>query len=229
MRRILASLILITTFVIVAATARADSSTPAASLASSTTPRNCPDDRQSSSFSLLDPSTWRMPHYDWSSFKIQDPNSWPFIPVPEVATDPNGGVTYGVLPVWLFTDDKNEISSILAPDINSNSTLGPGGNFRYLAYPVVGHQLVCGRRRAGDHRAQGRSRLPDRPRAQELVVVRGPILFREGSDRAILRIGKQLSLRQSDQLHDRAGLRRGDFGAMNLSDKLQLSMTERPR
>jgi hypothetical protein len=75
-----------------------------------------------------------MPQYDWHSFKIQDPNSWPFIPVPEVATDPNGGVTYGVLPVWLFTDDKNEISSILAPDINANSTLGPGGNFRYLAY-----------------------------------------------------------------------------------------------
>jgi outer membrane protein assembly factor BamA len=83
----------------------------------------------------LDPSTWTFPQYDWNSFKIQDPNSWPFIPVPEVATDPNGGVTYGVLPVWLFTDNKNEISGILAPDINANSTLGPGGNFRYLAYP----------------------------------------------------------------------------------------------
>ena len=83
----------------------------------------------------MDPGTWSWPQYDWNSFKLQDPNSWPFIPVPEVATDPNGGVTYGVLPVWLFTDDKNEISSILAPDINANSTLGPGGNFRYLAYP----------------------------------------------------------------------------------------------
>jgi len=135
MRRILASVILlITTFVIVAATARADSSTPATSLASSTPPATVPTS-PSSSFSLLDPSTWKMPRYDWSSFKIQDPNSWPFIPVPEVATDPNGGVTYGVLPVWLFTDDKSEITSILAPDINSNSTLGPGGNFRYLAYP----------------------------------------------------------------------------------------------
>src|ERR1700727_3303497 len=132
MRRILASLVFIITFALVAATARADSSTPATSLASSSPPATVPT---SSSFSLLDPGTWKMPHYDWSSFKIQDPNSWPFIPVPEVATDPNGGVTYGVLPVWLFTDDKNEISSILAPDINANSTLGPGGNFRYLAYP----------------------------------------------------------------------------------------------
>src|ERR1700681_2726744 len=134
MRRILASLILITTFAIVAASARADSSTPATSLASSTPPATVPT-LSSSSFSLLEPSTWKLPQYDWHSFKINDPNSWPFIPVPEVATDPNGGVTYGVLPVWLFTDDKNEISSILAPDINANSTLGPGGNFRYLAYP----------------------------------------------------------------------------------------------
>ena len=67
---------------------------------------------------------------------------------------PNGGVTYGVLPVWLFTDDKDEITSILAPDINSNSTLGPGGNFRYLAYPsadtnwyvVAGAQEIIARK-----------------------------------------------------------------------------------
>src|SRR5271170_3000450 len=130
MRRIFASLILITTFLIAAATAQADSSpASAAPVPTSSAPTS------SSQFSLLDPGTWSLPRYDFSSFKIQDPNSWPFIPVPEVATDPNGGVTYGVLPVWLFTDNKNEINSILAPDINSNSTLGPGGNFRYLSYP----------------------------------------------------------------------------------------------
>ena len=130
MRRALASLILITTFVIAAAVAHADSPpVSAAPVSTSSVPAS------SSRFSLLDPGTWSWPQYDWSSFKIQNPNSWPFIPVPEVATDPNGGVTYGVLPVWLFTDNKSEITSILAPDINSNSTLGPGGNFRYLAYP----------------------------------------------------------------------------------------------
>ncbi len=91
-------------------------------------------------FQLMDPSTWSWPQYDWHSFSATDPGSWPFIPVPEVATDPNGGVTYGVLPVWLFTDSHDEITSIFAPDINSNSTLGPGGNFRYLAYPSADTQ-----------------------------------------------------------------------------------------
>jgi hypothetical protein len=91
-------------------------------------------------FDLVDPSTWNWPSYNWSKFNATDPGSWPFIPVPEVATDPNGGVTYGVLPVWLFTDSHDEISSILAPDINANSTLGPGGNFRYLSYPSADTQ-----------------------------------------------------------------------------------------
>jgi predicted dehydrogenase len=30
-------------------------------------------------------------------FSLIDPNSWPFIPVPEVATDPNSGTTVGML------------------------------------------------------------------------------------------------------------------------------------
>ncbi|HYB91213.1 MAG TPA: BamA/TamA family outer membrane protein [Candidatus Binataceae bacterium] len=64
-----------------------------------------------------------------------NPSSWPLIPVPEVATDPNGGTTVGVLPVFLFTNDKDQIRDIFAPDINWNTTLGAGGNFRYLSYP----------------------------------------------------------------------------------------------
>jgi hypothetical protein len=48
-------------------------------------------------FSLLDPQTWP------ASF---NPHNWPFtlIPVPEVATNPNGGVTYGVLFAVPFKD-----------------------------------------------------------------------------------------------------------------------------
>lgn len=81
-------------------------------------------------FSLLDPSTW-LP----SSFSPTDPDSWPFIPIPEVATDPNGGTTVGLLAAILGTDQKHEITSIMAPDLNWNTTLGPGGTFRYFNYP----------------------------------------------------------------------------------------------
>src|SRR5262249_24804245 len=71
----------------------------------------------------LDPARWR------------DPQDWPFIPVPEIATDTNGDTTIGLLPVWLFTDDKNQIQQIFAPDLTYNPTLGIGGTLRWLAYP----------------------------------------------------------------------------------------------
>jgi hypothetical protein len=34
-----------------------------------------------------------------------DPRTSPFIPIPEVATDPNSGTSFGVLPIYLVTDD----------------------------------------------------------------------------------------------------------------------------
>jgi len=223
MRRILASLILTTTFVIASATAHADSSpAPAAPVPTSSVPTS------SSRFSLLDPSTWRMPQYDWHSFKVQDPNSWPFIPVPEVATDPNGGVTYGVLPVWLFTDDKNEITSILAPDINANSTLGPGGNFRYLAYPssdtnwyvVAGAQETIARKVDLDYQT-GRDRKKWWSFEGRFFFERDPTerFFGEGNHS---HEGNQSNY-TTEQLYGQAIL------GLNLSEKLQISMMERPR
>jgi Omp85 superfamily domain len=79
-------------------------------------------------FSLLDPSTWP---------PSLNPHNWPFslYPIPEVATNPNGGVTYGILTAVLLKDKTGEIRYIVAPDVNNNSTLGPGGNVRLLAYP----------------------------------------------------------------------------------------------
>ena len=65
----------------------------------------------------------------------RDPRDWPFIPLPEVATDPNGDTTIGFLPVWLFTDDKQQIRQLFAPDLTYNPTLGVGGTLRYFSYP----------------------------------------------------------------------------------------------
>ena len=227
MRRVLASLILITTLAIVAATARADSSTPATSLATSTPPATVPTS-PSQSFSLLEPSTWKMPQYDWSSFKIQDPNSWPFIPVPEVATDPNGGVTYGVLPVWLFTDDKGEITNIFAPDINANSTLGPGGNFRYLAYPssdtnwyaVAGAQETIARDVDIDYQT-GRQH-------KKWWSFEGRFFFEKDPTERFFGTGNHSHEGNQSNYTTKQIYGEAIFG-LNFTDQLQLSMMERPR
>jgi hypothetical protein len=89
--------------------------------------------RPASAFSLLDPSTWS---------GALNPHDWPFdlFPVPEVATNPNGGVTYGVLLAFLFKDSQNQISSIFAPDVNNDTKLGFGGAVRYFAYPSADTQ-----------------------------------------------------------------------------------------
>ena len=63
-----------------------------------------------------------------------DPKYAPFIPVPEIATDPNGGTTLGLLPVWLQTDDNNEISRIIAPDVLHNQYFGWGAHARIYSY-----------------------------------------------------------------------------------------------
>src|SRR5206468_2570181 len=43
-----------------------------------------------------------------------------FIPIPEIILDPNEGTTLGVLPVVLFTNEKDEIRYMLAPDFSYN-------------------------------------------------------------------------------------------------------------
>ena len=203
MRRVFASLILIAAFVVAGSTADA--------------------------FSLMDPGTWKWPQYDWNSLKLQDPSSWPFIPVPEVATDPNGGVTYGVLPVWLFTDDKNQISSILAPDINANSTLGPGGNFRYLGYPSAdtqwyvegGAQEIIARKVDLDYQT-------GREHKKNWFSFEGRFYFERDPTERFFGTGNNSHWGNqtnytTEQLYGEA-----IFG-LNLSERLQVSLMERPR
>lgn len=64
-----------------------------------------------------------------------DPRTWPFIPIPEVGTDPNGGTTVGLLPVFLFVDEHQHVSRIVNGDLTHNSTLGVGGSLQILSYP----------------------------------------------------------------------------------------------
>src|SRR5579863_807908 len=69
-----------------------------------------------------------------------DPTKLPFIPVPEIAADPNSGTTVGLLPVWLKTDDEHTIRRIIAPDILYNPYFGYGAHARLYAYPSEDEQ-----------------------------------------------------------------------------------------
>lgn len=66
----------------------------------------------------------------WLDFRTS-----PFIPIPEVATDPNSGTSVGLLPVYLVTGEEGRIAKIYAPDVIYHPALGYGARFRLFGYP----------------------------------------------------------------------------------------------
>jgi Omp85 superfamily domain len=63
-----------------------------------------------------------------------NPETAPFIPVPEIAQDPNGGLTLGLIPTWVSTDENHNVSRIIAPDIIYNPNFGVGMHARIYSY-----------------------------------------------------------------------------------------------
>jgi hypothetical protein len=63
-----------------------------------------------------------------------DPNTAPFIPVPEIAVDPDAGTTLGVIPTILVMDENHDIRRIIAPDLIYNPYFGWGVHARLYSY-----------------------------------------------------------------------------------------------
>jgi hypothetical protein len=79
-------------------------------------------------------NNWYSPSY-WFN-----PATAPFLPVPEIATDPDSGTTVGLLAVKLSTDDNGQIRRIIAPDFLYNPYFGYGGHARIYDYPSTDEQ-----------------------------------------------------------------------------------------
>ena len=63
-----------------------------------------------------------------------NPATAPFIPVPEIAVDPDSGTTLGLIPTWVKTNDEHQVSQIVAPDIMHNPYFGWGVHGRIYEY-----------------------------------------------------------------------------------------------
>jgi hypothetical protein len=63
-----------------------------------------------------------------------NPATAPFIPVPEIAVDPDSGTTLGLIPTWIKTDENHEIRRIIAPDVLYNPYFGYGMHGRVYGY-----------------------------------------------------------------------------------------------
>jgi len=69
-----------------------------------------------------------------------NPATAPFLPIPEIAVDPNSGTTVGIIPTWLKTDEHQEIRQIIAPDVMHNTYFGWGVHGRVYDYPSPDEQ-----------------------------------------------------------------------------------------
>lgn len=64
-----------------------------------------------------------------------NPTTWPVLPVPLTAVDPNSGLTLGLIPTMIVTNSRNEITDFIAPDVLHNPYFGWGADGRILAFP----------------------------------------------------------------------------------------------
>ncbi len=162
------------------------------------------------------------------TFTLLDPDTWPFIPVPIVVTDPNTGTTGGVMPVFLYHDQLGAVRTIFAPDANDNTTLGAGATFRYLAYPsddtqwwIIGGFQHTINRWVDLYYATGRTREQWWSFEGRFYWERDPTSRFYGLGNNSLE-GKETNYTM-EQLYFRALL------GLNLSKNLQLALVEMPR
>lgn len=64
-----------------------------------------------------------------------------FIPLPLFETDPNEGLTYGVLPVFVFLNPNEELLTVITPSYSYNKVLKSTGFLGLLFYPQPGEHL----------------------------------------------------------------------------------------
>lgn len=75
-----------------------------------------------------------------------NPSTAPFIPVPEIAVDPDSGTTLGLIPTWVTTDENRDVRRIVAPDVIYNPYFGFGVHARIYEYSSSDEQwsMVAG-------------------------------------------------------------------------------------
>ncbi len=76
--------------------------------------------------------------FDWSS--LLNPATAPFLPIPEIDTDPDSGRTVGLMPTLLQTAPDGSIERIISPEIYQNNYFGWGVGVSVYAYPSADTQ-----------------------------------------------------------------------------------------
>jgi Omp85 superfamily domain len=152
----------------------------------------------------------------------------PFIPIPEVDTDPHNGLTLGLIPTWLHTNSGDELDRITAPDIIHSQYFGWGGRMRILAYPSADTQwsVVGGLKQRVEREFDGRY-LTGQTRSGAVSWSIEAIYDRSGTPR-FFGLGNQSVRANETSYIDNQALVAASIGH-NFTPRLQLAYVVRPR
>lgn len=113
-----------------------------------------------------------------------NPATAPFIPVPEIAVDPDSGTTLGLIPTWVKTDENHNVSQIIAPDILYNPNFGFGVHGRIYSYASPDEQwsMVAGIKERVERKFDGEYQI-GRLRDSRWSITYSLIYDRDGTPR----------------------------------------------
>jgi outer membrane protein assembly factor BamA len=157
-----------------------------------------------------------------------DPATAPFIPIPEIDTEPHSGLTLGVIPTWLHTNEHEELDRIIAPDIIHSQYFGWGSRMRVFGYPSTDTQwsVVGGLKQRVEREFDGRY-LSGQTRSGLLSWTLEAIYDRSGTPR-FFGLGNESARAAETSYIDNQGVLDARLG-VNLTPALQLAYWQRWR
>jgi surface antigen Omp85-like protein len=153
-----------------------------------------------------------------------NPATAPFIPVPLISADPNSGLTLGLIPTWVTTDDNNDVSRIVAPDVLYNPNFGFGVHARIFSFASADEQwsLVAGIKERVEREFDGEYQI-GRSRKDRWSINYSLIYDRDGTAR-FFGIGNQTRQRAQTNFTDQQEMGQVQVG-LNLNHTWQILYT----
>jgi len=157
-----------------------------------------------------------------------NPDTAPFIPIPEIGVDPDSGSTLGLIPTWLQTDEHQDIRRIIAPDVLHNTYFGYGMHGRIYAYPSLDEQwsIVTGLKQHVERTFNAQFQK-GRLRDERWSIAAGAVYDRDGTPR-FYGIGNDSRFSSQTNYTNEQELLQAQIG-FNLSHAWQLQYTARYR
>jgi hypothetical protein len=153
-----------------------------------------------------------------------NPETAPFIPVPLISADPNSGLTLGLIPTWVMTDDNHDVSRIVAPDVLYNPNFGFGVHARIFSFASADEQwsAVAGVKQRVEREFDGEYQT-GRSRLDRWSISYSLIYDRDGTTR-FFGIGNQTRQRAQTNYTDQQELGQVQIG-LNLNHTWQILYT----